>query len=213
MYGICRRHAIPCVAACLFAVAAAPAGAQTRSDELRALSVELYERSVEEYSAGRFAHAVELLLEAYRTYPHANLLYNLARAHEGAGDLDAAIAAYQAFLQASDEADDRAAIERRIDTLRYQIAERDELVEEHQKAVEALDRVEHDRQTDTVSPVPWLLGGAGIAAVATGTILTALSLNDDDRNIETATLITLAAGTALLTAAAAWLATELRTAD
>jgi tetratricopeptide (TPR) repeat protein len=199
--------------ACLFVVAsgAASAAAQdpTPSDEQNARSVELYEESVDEYRAGRFARAVDLLREAYRTYPHANLLYNLARAHEGAGDLEEAIAAYEAFLQASDEADDRAAIERRIDTLRYQIVERDELVEDHQKAIEALDRVEHERASPTVGPLPWLLGGAGLAAVATGTTLTALSLNDDDRAIELASLVTLLAGTALLTAAAAWLAAEL----
>ena len=218
MYGICRRRAIPWIVACLLALAhGASAAAQDQDtpshpgEALRARSVELYEQSVDEYRAGRFAHAVELLREAYRTYPHANLLYNLARAHEGAGDLEEAIAAYRAFLQASAEADDRPAIERRIDTLEYQIAERDELIEDHQKTMEALERAAHVRTADqgSAGPLPWLLGGAGLAAIATGTSLTALSMNDDDRATEIAAITTLIAGTALITAAATWLAVQL----
>lgn len=212
MYGICRSGAIPAIVACLLAFHTTASAQEPRpSDGLRERSEELYQESVDEYRAGRFGVAAQLLREAYRTYPHPNLLYNLARAHEGAGDLESAIRAYEAFLDAADEAEDRAAIERRIDTLRYQIAEREDLVEDHLKALEERELAITAARRERVAPgpAPWLLGGAGLAAVASGTVLAAVAMNDQDEAFDDISLVTLTAGTLLITAAAAWLAIAL----
>ena len=96
----------------------APARADTRTPQAQALA--LFADSDRAYKAGDFEHAAELLRRAYALYPEPLLLYNLARALESMGDLDGAIAQYQQYLASNAKIDDRAAIERRVGTLREQ---------------------------------------------------------------------------------------------
>src|SRR5262245_35384060 len=77
-------------------------------------AIELFRKSEVEYKAGRFAEAAALLKEAYAIYPEPTLLYNLARALEGLGDLEGAVAAYDRYLGESREVADAAAIRRRL---------------------------------------------------------------------------------------------------
>jgi iron complex outermembrane recepter protein len=66
-------------------------------------------------SAGRHREGVALLERAYAERPHPNLLYNIARAREGAGDLDAAIEGYKQYLASNPP--DAASVEARIEAL------------------------------------------------------------------------------------------------
>lgn len=99
----------------------------------RARAGDLFKKSVEAYRRGDFKTSIDLLTQAYAIDPQPVLLYNLARAHEGLGNVDAAIEAYEGFLAKEPKAVDRGAIEQRLATLRRQ---RDEHIAA-QKAREA----------------------------------------------------------------------------
>src|SRR5687767_9910106 len=87
-------------------------------------AADLFKKSVDAYRRGAFKEAIDLLNEAYALDPQPVLLYNLARAHEGLGDLDLAISTYEKYLQQEPNAPDKGAIEQRLVTLRRQRDER-----------------------------------------------------------------------------------------
>jgi tetratricopeptide (TPR) repeat protein len=84
--------------------------------------VQLAEDSEKAYKAGHFEDAADLLRRAHELYPEPILLYNLGRALEGMGDAKNAVAAYERYLKDAKQIDDRGAIERRVATLKAQIA-------------------------------------------------------------------------------------------
>lgn len=111
------RRIIACVIAATTSVATAQ---PSQHDRERALA--LFRESDAHYKRGEFERAVQLLREAYALHPEPLLLYNLARALEGLGDFEGAIEQYERYLNADTEIADRGAIERRIATLRAQVA-------------------------------------------------------------------------------------------
>src|SRR5262245_52882867 len=76
----------------------------------KARASELFSASVAAYRQGDLKRAVELLDEAYRLDPQPVLLYNRARAEEGLGLVDEAIAHYTTYLEQDPNAVDRGAI-------------------------------------------------------------------------------------------------------
>jgi tetratricopeptide (TPR) repeat protein len=168
------------------ALSVTPAFADAKKDKALAL----FEKSDKAYKDGKFEQAVKLLEEAYSLYPEPLLLYNLGRAQEGLGDLPGAVASYEKYLEDGKQITDRGAIERRVETLKAQLATRDEeqkrLAEEEQKrkqAEEERQRAEAEREADRKrieaerlaaqkSPLetwgPWITIGTGAAIVATG---------------------------------------------
>lgn len=104
------------------ALSATAAHADSKKDKALAL----FEKSDKAYKGGKFEEAVTLLEEAYRLYPEPLLLYNLGRAQEGLGDLPGAVASYERYLKDGKQIADRGAIERRVATLKAQLAARDE---------------------------------------------------------------------------------------
>jgi tetratricopeptide (TPR) repeat protein len=159
-------------------------------DQERALH--LFEESLELYRTGRFADAAVLLREAYSLHAEPVLLYNLARALEGDGDLDGAIDAYQRYLETAGEIPDRGAIERKLETLRATVAERNRLAEaaedaerrerEREREAEARRRVAHETGRSP-SPAPWIVAGVGAAGFAVAGVLGALALGAHDAAI------------------------------
>lgn len=141
-----------------------------------AKAAKLFERAESEYQAGHFQAAIDLLLEAQRLAPDPVLHYNLARAYEGLGDLDHAIASYDAYVKADPGSKDRGAVEARLRTLEQQKAARDKPV----------DRAPPERPPPTVdkpspskrsaSPVPWIIAGVGALGLGVGGVLGGLSL-------------------------------------
>ncbi|MCK6546273.1 tetratricopeptide repeat protein [Myxococcota bacterium] len=145
----------------------------------------LFEESETRYREGNFAEAAELLRAAYALDPEPTLLFNLGRALEGAGDLEGAVKAYQSYVAADPEAENRLQTERRIETLEKQLAEKKEL--ERARAEEAKRRAELERlakgaagangadpsattKVDRGGPgaLPWITLGLGAGALATG---------------------------------------------
>ncbi|NUP07422.1 MAG: tetratricopeptide repeat protein [Polyangiaceae bacterium] len=142
-----------------------------------ARAVQLFEQAETEYQAGRFAKAVELLLEAQRIGPDPVLHYNLARAYEGMGDLERALASYKAYLDADPSSKDRGATEARIKSL-------EQLLEERKKAAESPTDTTEKRPPPIVpaeerspSPVPWVIAGVGALGFGAAGALGALCLS------------------------------------
>lgn len=157
--------------------ASAEAGeAVTPAGDGRARAHELFRESAEHYRAGRFEQAVALLRQAYELARQPVLLYNLGRAYEGNGQLDEAVAAYRRYLEQEPEVADRGAIERRIETLRRQIEERQELARQAAAARAERDRAAAERQqADGPSPAPWIVAGVGAAGAVAGVAFGALA--------------------------------------
>src|SRR4051794_1613167 len=59
-----------------------------------------FEDGVALYRAGRFQEAIEHFQKAYELKPEPVLLYNVARAYEGLGELKRALEGYRAYLSA-----------------------------------------------------------------------------------------------------------------
>lgn len=194
-------------------------------------ALERFERSEARYREGRFAAAVELLLEAYRIHPEPVLLYNLGRAYEGLGDLDRAIDAYARYLGRDPSAPDLRSIETRIATLRNQIDDRQALRQQRDEAKRRAEEVERaqsaaaPRRTGP-SALPWIVGGAGVLSLGGGGVLwlRARTLHEDavadpvqqgaqakqaqgERSL-TAANIALVAGGVLTAGGALWLALD-----
>ena len=88
--------------------------------QAKARALELFDQSDVHYKRGEFEQAAQLLRQAYDIYPEPLLLYNLARALEGMGDLTGAIEQYEKYLELATDIVDRPAIERRLATLKEQ---------------------------------------------------------------------------------------------
>lgn len=169
-------------------VPAAPVHAQSgRSSATtsRERAVALFAQSVTAYREGRFDAAAALLDEAYGLQPEPVLLYNLARAREGAGEDDAAADAYRRYLatDGADETDASAArarlavLDRRIEerhALEARAAEREAQARAAPPAGESAPPAAHP-----VAIAPWVLAGAGALVLVVGGILGGLML---DRN-------------------------------
>lgn len=178
---------------------ASPAGAQASveagaaGDEAsRARAIELFRQSAERYREGRFDEAAALLREARALHPEPLLSYNLARALEGAGDLEGAVDAYREYLDEAPDARDASAVRARLEGLERHLAEVRALEAERarlraeaeaQARTEDVERGERDRSAAPRGPdaVPWVIAGGGagvmIASAVTGAL--AIARRDD----------------------------------
>jgi tetratricopeptide (TPR) repeat protein len=150
--------------ALVFGVCARSAHADDREKALK-----LFEDSDKAYKAGEFERAADLLREAYTLYPEPLLLYNLGRAQEGLGDSAGAIESYERYLVDAKQIKDRGAIERRIATLKAQLAK---AAEDERRRREAEERRRNPPPIVEPSPLetygPWITMATGGAVLATG---------------------------------------------
>ena len=73
-------------------------------------------------SAGRHLEGVALLQRAHKVRPHPNILFNIGRAHEDAGQLARAVAAYRRYLE--DDPPDAVSVRTRVALLERRAAAR-----------------------------------------------------------------------------------------
>lgn len=168
----------PLLAAILLTLApllSTPAAAQTAEE--RELASALFRESAEAYQAGNMELAVTLLRRAYELDPVPVLQYNLARALEGMGDTEGAIATYERYLELDPEAEDRPAIEERLEELHAaQARDREDSEAEAEEFLAGDDEVEEPLPEGpmppprTVSPVPWIIAGVGVLLVGGGIV-------------------------------------------
>jgi tetratricopeptide (TPR) repeat protein len=171
----------------IFAALVAPATAlgapPAASGAESALS--LYRESTKAYNEGRFQDAIDLLSRAYALAKQPVLLFNLARAYEGLGDLPKAIESYKGYLESDPNTTDRGSIEQRIETLQKQLDERAALEQQRddeRRKAEVAQRAEREaRKSDQEgarrhpSALPWVLAGVGVAGVTAGVVFGVLS--------------------------------------
>lgn len=132
----------------------------------------LFAESADAYREGRFDRAIELLQQAYALSKEPVLLFNLAKAQEGKGDIPAAIASYEKYLSEAAMISDRGAIEKRVETLRAQLADKSALEKRAEEERLRAERAEQEKPSPT--PIPWVLAGIGAAGVAVGGALVAV---------------------------------------
>ena len=153
-------------------------------DARRERAIQLFRASEGLYREGRFEEAAELLREAYALDPAPTLLYNLARALESAGDLSGAATAYRDYLAKDPQAPDRPAIERRIENIDRQLAEREalekQLADQRAPEVSQPPVVVQPVTPPAPSPLPWVAVGTGAAGLAAGAILGVLASGRHD---------------------------------
>jgi tetratricopeptide (TPR) repeat protein len=204
------------------------ANAVSAKDQKKA--ADLFKKAGEAYRKGEFQATVDLLNQAYALDPQPVLLYNLARAHEGLGDTDAAIDAYERFLTQEPKTADRGSIEQRLTTLRRQREERIAA----QKALEAdpnnpataapppSPREEPPPEPKKRTIFPYVVGGVGVALIGVGAVTgilaksgesdanaepiqaRAIDQRDSAESLATVSTITLIAGGARLAAGVGW---------
>jgi tetratricopeptide (TPR) repeat protein len=201
--------------------------AKETSAEVRAF--ELFKQSDVEYRAGRFRQAARLLEESYRLSPEPVLLYNLAKAYEGLGEFERALATYDRYLKAEHDVKDRGAIEQRMNVLRRTIEERRAL----DKARKERDRPRPERAPRPErkpSAVPWVIAGAGAIGLVVGGVLfaqarsrrddaaserdatRAATIDAEAQDLNFAANITLGAGAVVLLAGGTWGVVDIATA-
>jgi tetratricopeptide (TPR) repeat protein len=163
-----RRSTLHALAALLVAASFAGGARADAAGDARAL--ELFDKSEIAYQNGRFQEAVDLLRQAYELKKEPVLLYNLARAYEGLGDLDRAQKAYEDYLALQPNAKDKGSIEQRIVGLRRAIAEREAA---KKRAADAAKRPLPEPKKP--SPLPWIVAGAGVAGIGAGAVLGVMS--------------------------------------
>jgi tetratricopeptide (TPR) repeat protein len=165
-------------------------GAPAYADD-REKALKLFEDSDKAYKAGKFEKAADLLREAYGLYPEPLLLYNLGRAQEGLGDMQGAVDSYEKYLADAKEIKDRGAIERRIETLKAQLAKQAADAQRRADEEERRRREEEQRKLNPPPPIddrsplekygPWITMGSGGAMVLTGVFfgINASTTHDD----------------------------------
>jgi len=163
--------------------AAAPTAAPTQHEQ----ALKLFEQGGAAYKEGRFQDSVDLLKKAYELEKEPLLLYNLARAYEGLGDFENALATYESYLSTAKDVPDRGAIEQRIATLKSTIADREKLARERDEAQARAAASAANNQaaaskpveTASPSPIPWIIAGVGVAGIGVGAGLGAVALSKD----------------------------------
>ena len=209
-------------------VASSPPAPPSAAAHARA--AELFKKSVDTYRSGDFKQTVDLLNEAYALEPQSVLLYNLARAHEGIGNNDAAIETYEKFLAQEPNAKDRGAIEQRLTTLRRQRDERLALEKKSaSQPVQPTETAPHEKAAPYKrSVLPYVVGGVGVVGVVAGTVFgvmanskrddavaapaqrDALGLEDDAKSRATLSNVSFVVGGVLLAAGVTWWVLDLK---
>jgi tetratricopeptide (TPR) repeat protein len=146
--------------------------AQPLDAEKRA-AVEKFQRAQELYKEGEFAAAVALLEELREVRKEPVLLYNLARAHEGLGDVEAALEAYEAYLAEAPNVEGRGGIEKRIETLRAQLKKLETTPSPDPAPV--VERPPAPEEDAVSLAAPIVIASVGLAGVAVGGVLGAVS--------------------------------------
>jgi tetratricopeptide (TPR) repeat protein len=131
----CRRSALQArarlLAAGLFAccalwLSAVPsAQAQSGVEASEAQARRSFEAGRDAYDRGRFEQALRHFEYAYALSHHPELLFNIARAAEAEDRRERAVEAYESYLRALPQADNREFVEARLERLRAPVAARE----------------------------------------------------------------------------------------
>jgi tetratricopeptide (TPR) repeat protein len=146
-------------------------------------ALQLFSDGKTAYKGGDLRTAIKDLEAAYELEPVAVLLYNLARAYEGIGELEKAVSAYERFLVAQPNAEDRGAIQTRVATLKRQIEDQ---AQRHAAYPPPEPRPEATAIAHSTSIVPIVILTTGGAGLLLGGAFGGLALaQNDTQNAQT----------------------------
>ncbi|MGM0557628.1 MAG: tetratricopeptide repeat protein [Myxococcota bacterium] len=147
------------------------ATAQTSEGESTARKVEkLASKGAKAYGEERYRDAIGYFEQAYDLQPVPNLLYNIGRCHEKLEEYEEAIEHYEEFAVAPEVGSEaRRAALKRAESLR-EIADID--TSDTSGAETESDQTDPEpvtpKEERASSPVPWIVTGAGVGALAVG---------------------------------------------
>lgn len=135
------------------------------------------------YSEGRFADAAREFEQAYFLANRTQLLYNAYISYRDANDIEHAIITLDEYLRREPNLEDRVALQARLDSMRAtyesQLSQQSNVAEERARLEQERAQFEHDAAEARAraeaaerevarqrSPVPWVVGGAGLALLA-----------------------------------------------
>jgi hypothetical protein len=140
----------------------ATAAGDAGSPGARQAAIELAKQAARAYEQGKCDEASKLLVVAHGLSPEPVLLYDLGRAYEQCSRCADAITTYEQYLHDVPDATDRPVVEQSIARCRHEIA----------PAPRVVTDVPADRG---LSPLPWVIGGTGVAALGAGIVLGVLA--------------------------------------
>ncbi len=163
-----------------------------------------YQAGSKHYKSKEYSKAIEAFNQVQKLCPTVAMLFNLARAHDKAGNTDKAVSLYQEYLKLKDPKATPIDIKKRIKDLREGPAgdwtdpfELESKVvnkapaKKKQKPVEcpAVTSSQEPQEPRYKRPWAWVASGVGLGLVATGTALLATrQVNEWQRNGDTGKL-------------------------
>jgi hypothetical protein len=147
---------------------------------------ELSEEARIRYDEGNYQRALALFNQAYAREADPNLLFNIARCHEKLGEVERALAKYDEFL-ASPEADPEGRDKAEASRTALRKSRRNAghasgaVGEARGSAIFGADPADKPAPESSAGVTPWLLLGAGVAALASGAVVYSLGVGDHNR--------------------------------
>lgn len=144
-----------------------------------------FELGVADYEAGRLEDALVRISRAYALSGAPELLYNLGTVHERLRDDAEALDAYEAYLRALPDCEDREGVEARVRALSATM-ERETSEASTDDAAPVVVPMPPGAEVPAASvapsasadPAPWILTGSGLAVAAAGGALVAVAALD-----------------------------------
>lgn len=133
-----------------------------------------YHRGTDNFNAGKFEAALSDFKEAASLYASADFQYNIARCYEELEKHEEAVRAFQTYLKAKPDADDRASVENRIKLLEKLIEEKRKRREQeaNQEPTVIVQQVGEDKSAKRKKAArPLIISGAVIAGLGAATAI------------------------------------------
>ena len=185
-------HPLGAVAVALAVTFAAPSvGAEPGASEADAARIaELNEAGARAYNARNYRAAIEKFVEAYAIDHDPNLLFNIARAYEKLGEVDAAIEKYEAFV-AAPGADTEGRLKAKaslaeLEALRQQGAKGPAASSGAVEDGRAASSARSSEPSTLARALPWVTLGTGAVVTGVGITLYALGVRDHRMVTDTA---------------------------
>lgn len=183
-----------------------PATSPDRTEERRALAKEWFARAEAAENANDDAEAVRAYACSMKMVAHAFTAFNLGRVAERSGDLELALKSYKAYLTLKPDAADKDEVQTKITDLQAKIKNvKEDIIGSESAAAESTSAEEKSEvpvpspKEKPEKPIPiepppfvaehasggglgrvlvWVVGGVGVAALATGIITNIIARND-----------------------------------
>ncbi len=152
--------------------------------------VTAFQKGAEAFKKGDFDTAIPLFKYAHELTGDPTLLYNIARSYEGLDEPAEALAHYEAYLQAAPEAADAGAVQARVRGLQAQIDRRRALAARATPTPPPQPSTPAPTLPPPLSPLPWIVAGAGVLGLAAGGILAGLAQSTKGKAIDEPVAIT-----------------------